>query len=245
MPRGTQIGPAGLVVPAILLLLGFLVTSALVEESRREEQIPSRAAALLDLIRSREAGIADLSDEAQSLAARLAELQRNGAEESDRLQETIAGLGRLRLVTGAAPARGPGLVVELADSDASPQTRGELTDLRIQDVDLRLIVNALWQAGAEAVAVNGLRIGGTTAIRAAGDRILVNFVPVASPYRVTAIGDPEGLESVLRDTEISRQFDVWTQVYGLGFTVQASDGLSLPGLQAEGRLDWAHPVGGD
>jgi uncharacterized protein YlxW (UPF0749 family) len=243
MPRGAPVVPAGLVVPAILLLLGFLVTSALVEESRREEQIPSRAAALLDLIRSREAGIADLSHEAESLGARLAELQRTGAQESDRLQGTIAGLGRLRLFAGAAPARGPGLIVELADSDSSPQTRGELTDLRIQDVDLRLIVNALWQAGAEAVAVNGLRIGGTTAIRTAGDRILVNFVPVASPYRVTAIGDPESLESVLRDTEISRQFDVWTQVYGLGFTVQASDELSLPGLQSEGRLDWAQPVG--
>lgn len=243
MSRATQMGPAGIVVPAILLLLGFLVTSALVEESRREEQIPSRAAALLDLIRSREAGIADLSDEADSLAVRLAELQRTGAQESARLQETIAGLARLRLFAAAAPARGPGLIVELADSDASPQTRGELTDLRIQDVDLRLIVNALWQAGAEAVALNGHRIGATTAIRAAGDRILVNFVPVASPYRVTAIGDPDGLESMLRDTQISRQFDVWTQVYGLGFAVQPSDELSLPGLQAEERLEWARPVG--
>jgi uncharacterized protein YlxW (UPF0749 family) len=243
MSRGTQVGPAGLVVPAILLSLGFLVTSALVQESRREEQIPSRAAALLDLIRTREAGIAELSDQAESLAARLTELQRTGAQESDRLQETIAGLGRLRLAAGAAPARGPGLIVELADSDASPRTRGELTDLRIQDVDLRLIVNALWQAGAEALAVNGHRIGGMTAIRAAGDRILVNFTPVASPYRVTAIGDPEGLESVLRDSEISQQFDVWTQVYGLGFSVQASEELSLPGLQAEGRLNWAHPAG--
>jgi uncharacterized protein YlxW (UPF0749 family) len=234
--------PAGLVVPAILLLLGFLVTSALVEERRREEEIPSRTAALLDLIRTREAGIDDLSAEARSLAARLDGLQRAGAEESERLRETVAGLSRLQLSASAAPAHGPGVIVELADSEDSPRTRGELTDLRIQDVDLRLVVNALWEAGAEALSLNGHRIGGTTAIRAAGDRILVNFAPIASPYVVTAIGDPEGLESALEETEISQQFDVWTQVYGLGFAVRASTSLAVPGLEAAEALEWARPV---
>jgi uncharacterized protein YlxW (UPF0749 family) len=224
--------------------VGFLVTSALVEERRREEQIPARTAALLDLIRSRETGIAELSEEAHSLATRLEDLQRAGAQESERLQETVAGLNRLRLFAAAVPANGPGLVVELSDSESSPQTRGELTDLRIQDVDLRLIVNALWRAGAEAVALNGHRIGATTAIRAAGDRILVNFAPIASPYRVAAIGDPEGLESGLQETEISRQFDVWTQIYGLGFAVQTSERLSVPALEGAERLEWARPAGG-
>lgn len=242
MRPGSAGRAGGLVVPAILLLLGVLVTSALVEEQRREEQLPSRNAELLDLIRTRELGIAELSAEAGSLSARLGELQRAGALESDRLREALEGLERLRLPASAGPARGPGVIVELADSAASPRTRGELTDLRIQDVDLRLVVNALWQSGAEAVAVNGHRIGGTTAIRAAGDRILVNFAPVASPYRVTAIGDPEELESGLGETEISGQFDVWTQVYGLGFAVRASGELTVPGLEGAERLEWARPA---
>lgn len=242
MPRATPASAAGLVVPAILLLLGFLVTSALVEESRREGQIPSRSAELLGLIETREVGIAELQGEAESLAASLEELQRTGAQDSERLSETVADLNRLRLSAAAATARGPGVVVELADSDSSPRTRGELTDLFIQDVDLRLVVNALWQAGAEAIAVNDHRIGGTTAIRAAGDRILVNFAPIASPYRLSAIGDPEELRTGLQETEISRQFDVWTQVYGLGFAIELSDDLSLPGLRSSERLEWARPV---
>jgi uncharacterized protein YlxW (UPF0749 family) len=232
------------VIPAILLLLGFLVTSALVEERKREEQIPSRAAELLELVRAREAGIEELSAEARLLSSRLADLQRAGSVESERLSEALAGLDSLRLPASVVPATGPGVVVELSDSASSPQTRGELTDLRIQDVDLRLVVNALWQAGAEAVAVNGHRLGATTAIRAAGDRILVNFVGIASPYRVSAIGDPDGLESGLRETEISRQFDVWTQIYGLGFSIRSSGDLTVPGLDAAERLEWARPVGG-
>lgn len=242
MRPGAAGRPGGLVVPAILLLLGLLVTSALVEEQRREEKLPSRTAELLDLIRTRELGIAELSAEAGSLSARLGELQRAGAVESDRLREALEGLERLRLPASAGPARGPGVTVELTDSVSSPRTRGELTDLRIQDVDLRLVVNALWQSGAEAVAVNGHRIGGTTAIRAAGDRILVNFAPIASPYLVTAIGDPEELESGLSETEISGQFDVWTQVYGLGFAVRASSELAVPGLEGAERLEWALPA---
>ncbi|MGH2692260.1 MAG: DUF881 domain-containing protein [Actinomycetota bacterium] len=231
------------VIPAILLLIGFLVTSAVVEERRREEQLPTRAAELLDLIRTQENGIEELSAEARSLSAGLRELQRSGAVESERLREALTGLDRLALPSSVAPAHGPGVVVELADSEASPRTRGELTDLRIQDVDLRLVVNALWQAGAEAVAINGHRVGGITAIRAAGDRILVNFAPIASPYRVSAIGSPEGLESGLRDSEISQQFGVWTQIYGLGFGVRTEQALSVPGLETAERLEWARPVG--
>ena len=230
------------VIPAILLLLGFLVTSAVVEERQREEQLPSRAAELLDLIRTQERGIDELSGEARSLSARLRELQRTGAVESDRLREALVDLDRLGLPASVDPARGPGVVVELSDSEASPQTRGELTDLRIQDVDLRLVVNALWQAGAEAVAINGHRVGGTTAIRAAGDRILVNFAPVTSPYRISAIGDPDGLDSGLREAEISRQFDVWTQIYGLGFGIRTAQEVTVPGLEAAARLDWARPM---
>ena len=232
----------GLVVPTILLLIGFLVTSALLEEGRREAQLPSRSAELLDLIRTREASISELSNQASSIASRLRELQRSDAVESERLREILADVERLRLPASAGPARGPGVVVELSDSGTSPQTRGELTDLRIQDVDLRLVVNALWQSGAEAVAVNGHRIGGTSAIRSAGDRILVNFDPVASPFRVTAIGEPEGLEAGLRETEISQQFDVWTQVYGLGFAVRTARGLTVPALEASDPLEWAQPL---
>ena len=236
-------GLGNVVIPALLLLLGFLVTSAVVEERRREEQLPSRSAELFELIEVQEEGIAELSDEASSLSTRLGEVQRSRARESERLREALARLNGLELSSSVAAARGPGVLVELEDSQDSPRTRGEITDLRIQDVDLRLVVNALWQAGAEAVAVNGHRIGSTTAIRAAGERILVNFSPVASPYSVAAIGDPDRLENGLAESEISRQFDVWSQIYGLGFGIRTAQELELPGLESTQVLEWAAPAG--
>ena len=52
-----------------------------------------------------------------------------------------------------------------------------------------MVVNALWAAGADAISVNGQRIGPDTFVRTAGSVILVNVTPVSSALRVSAIGD--------------------------------------------------------
>lgn len=234
----------GLTLPAILLVLGALVTAAAVRERVREERLPTQARELLDLVRQRRAATGELAAQVRVLTDRLAEAQEEQARGSARVRAVVARIERLRGLAGLAAVQGPGVIAELADSPQAPRTRGELTDLRIQDVDLQLVVNALWAAGAEAVALNGRRIVATTAIREAGDRVLVNFDPVASPYRVVAIGDPEALRRGLGGSDIGRQFEVWTEVYGLGFSVKAADRIVVPALQGTRDLEWATPVEG-
>ena len=56
---------------------------------------------------------------------------------------------------------------------------------------MRSVVNELWSDGAEAIAVNGIRLTPTSAIRFAGDAVLVDFQPITSPYRIDAIGDAD------------------------------------------------------
>ena len=68
------------------------------------------------------------------------------------------------------PARsrcaGPGLVVTLDDATAAQPTAGPVRaatgDGRIYDRDLQDVVNALWAAGAEEVAINGQRLTALT-----------------------------------------------------------------------------------
>jgi uncharacterized protein YlxW (UPF0749 family) len=238
-PRGQR---QGLALPAILLVLGVLVTAAVVQERAEEEQLPAQARELADLVRRRRAAIDDLSAEVRTLSQRLADVQAEEARGSDRVRDVVTRLDRLRPPAGLAAVEGPGVVVELADSAEAPRTRGEITDLRIQDVDLRLVANALWAAGAEAMAVNGRRLVATTAIREAGDRVLVNFVPVSSPYRMAAIGDPDALRRALAGSEIAQQFEVWTEIYGLGFSVRAEDRVGVPALEGIRQLTFARPV---
>ena len=51
------------------------------------------------------------------------------------------------------------------------------------DRDLQVIVNGLWAAGAEAIAVNGQRLTACSAIRSAGEAILVDFRPLSAAVR--------------------------------------------------------------
>ena len=99
-------------------------------------------------------------------------------------------------------------------------------------VDLQNVANALWAAGAEAIAINGQRLTATSTIRAAGNAILVDFRPVTSPYEVSAIGPgrygDDGSTTVRGAAccgEVARS-TAWVSRYG------QADGLTLPAAAA-------------
>lgn len=226
--------PPHAVFSLVLLIFGLLVSTALVQERVRERELPGRRRALERLVRDRSGAIRALSREVAELSERLSEAQGVAVGGSGELRRLVRTAERLRTAAGLGGLRGEGLVVELSDSGRAPATRAEAADLLVQDLDLQLVVNALWEAGAEGIAVGGRRVTATTAIRSAGGTILVNFEAVASPYRVAAVGDPAVLGRGLERSEIARRFDVWTQVYGLGFSVTPSSGLVLPPVRAAG-----------
>ena len=227
-----------LALPSILLVLGILVTAAVVQR----ERLPEGSHGLAALIDRRRAATRSLSGEVAELGERLASAQAARAEGSAELAGVLERVEQLRPPAGLGPIEGPGLVVELRDSDEAPRTRGDVLDLRIQDVDIQLVVNALWSAGSRAVAVNGRRVAAITAIREAGGRVQVNFRPLSSPYRIAAIGDPEQLRRGLDRSSIAEQLAVWTELYGLGFSVRAEDALRIPSLDAATGLSWARPA---
>jgi uncharacterized protein YlxW (UPF0749 family) len=115
---------------------------------------------------------------------------------------------------------------------------------RIHDADLQLVVNGLFGAGAEAVAINGNRVVVTTPIRAAGDTIVVNFRPVSPPYVVTAIGADQ---RQFDGTEIASRFRRWTGLFGLGFSIRRVDDVVVPAYAGRVQITTASPVpaGGD
>jgi hypothetical protein len=98
---------------------------------------------------------------------------------------------------------------------------------RLRDRDLQSVVNALWAAGAEAIAINDERLAPTTTIRAAGEAILVDLRPVTSPYTVNAIGDPDLLLPRFADSVAARRYQSLSSVFGISFTVQRESDLAL------------------
>lgn len=107
---------------------------------------------------------------------------------------------------GATPVEGEGIVMTIADpvAAASDSSKGALPRdgasdrLRVvTDADLQLLVCLLWRAGAEAIAINGNRLGVETSIRTAGNSILVGTTPIESPYRIQAVGDRNALADAM------------------------------------------------
>jgi uncharacterized protein YlxW (UPF0749 family) len=141
------------------------------------------------------------------------------------------------LASGATAVRGPGLRVTLDDSAA---TSGGTAN-RIQDRDLQDVVNALWAAGAEAITINGQRLTDQSAIRQAGDAILVDFAPLAPPYEVLAVGDPVAVATSFGSSKVAARLRSYTQLYGLRFDYSRQTQLRLPAAAGE-TLHYARPL---
>lgn len=127
----------------------------------------------------------------------------------------------LGAAAGTLAISGPGIVIELDDSSV---TR---TDGNVRDIDLQVVTNSLWQAGSEGIAINGERLTSTTALRSAGEAILVNLVPLSPPYRIEAIGDPAQLQAKLSQTRAAGHLAMLRDSYGVRVTIELENRLTL------------------
>lgn len=223
------------VLASVFAVLGFLlvVAAGAAGEARRAEA--PRRAQLVRLIQERRAEVTGLSDDVNALRARVDDLERP----TDAGDET--GAAALALGAGSRAVRGTGFTVVLDDSDRRPPDAGEAGAYRVNDADLQLVANAVWAAGAEAVAVNGSRLVTTSPIRAAGDTLVVNFRPVSPPYRIDAVGADR--ERFL-DSPIARRFDRWERQFGLRFDVGRARQLTVPAFAGRLQIRAARPADG-
>jgi uncharacterized protein YlxW (UPF0749 family) len=81
--------------------------------------------------------------------------------------------------------QGPGVAFRLEDG-----TSGSVDSL-VSARDVQTLIEELWLAGAEGIAVNSERVVGTTAVIDIGGSILVNSAYLSGPYTVTAVGPPD------------------------------------------------------
>jgi len=109
------------------------------------------------------------------------------------------------------PLEGPGIVFRLEDSGAPGGA-----DSLVTASDVRTVVEELWLAGAEAIAVNGERVTVSTAFLDIGGSVLANSAYLAPPYEIAAIGPS----------------DLYARVSGLGtFAAFVADRVQGAGIQ--------------
>jgi len=228
---GTRRGPRGLGRGAALLLAAALGLVTVVAVQSLRAPSPSIVEARTVLQQQ----ITERQDRADALSHSIAKTNAEvDALQSEALSEQapalLATVQDDTVASGAAAVTGPGITVTVSDASDAVAADGTVDpDRRVQDSDLQNVVNALWAAGAEAVAVNGQRLTSTTAIRSAGSAILVDFVGLASPYHVEAVGDPDTLRSSFAASSAADQLKVLGESYGLESSVATEKHLDLRG----------------
>lgn len=148
------------------------------------------------------------------------------------LADEVANLGR---ITGALAVSGPGVVVTMDDAKGTasgpgndPRSQQTAQDGKVLDSDLQIVVNGLWGAGAEAIAINGQRLTALSAIRSAGQAILVDYRPLSPPYRISAIGDPATLQARFSNGPGGRDVQYLKDNFGVQVDLKSADRLVLP-----------------
>lgn len=148
---------------------------------------------LRDKVLKEEENYNKLYVQAQILQAQFETLRKNSAtisEEAKNLEEQLSELNRL---LGYTDITGKGLIITLKDADADSDSNVSTTESVIHDFDLIEVVNELFNAGAEAVSINGQRIISTTAITCNGNVVRINNKKITVPFVIKAIGEPNGL----------------------------------------------------
>lgn len=169
-------------------------------------------------------------------------------KERDRLQEEVEKLRQsaskevvekqikeLEMGAGVAPLVGKGVLVTIDDSKKQSKV-GENPNLYlIHDDDILKVINELWAAGAEAIAINEQRLIASSEIRCAGPTLSVNNMRYAPPYEIRAIGNPKNLEAALR----MRGGVVETlQFWGIEIHIKKEEKMTIPGYQGTFRFEY-------
>lgn len=215
-------GRAGVITVAAVF--GVLLTIAAVQTNENADIDSASRESLIERIEARSDSVRDLQRDISAL--RESNVRNDAAvlELGDRVNEVESTAIALGVVSGFTPVTGPGIRIELDNGEFS----GDPDTEHIRDSDLALLVNALWTAGAEAIAINGQRISPRTAIRNSGTAIEVNSTGIAPPYSVLAIGNNDTLSSRLLESSSGAAFAVLAGDYGWRYDVDNVDDMRLP-----------------
>lgn len=209
-----------LLAAAVAGIIGLVIAVALLNARFSTDERQQTHAELVDRVAAGSDAVDDRQANVDALAANIDELRQQILAGDAGNSATAAEIDRLSARAGSKPLSGPGVAITL--DDAPEATRGSLN--RVLDRDLQDVVNALWRAGATGIAINGQRLTSASAIRAAGDAILVDYQPLTRPYTVSAVG---ASESAIRAAGIPSLLAELHTDYGLVSDTTAGD-VALP-----------------
>ena len=236
--RGRRPSPWTVLVPVVALSAGLLFATS----GRTAQGTDLRAGEvteLSELIAQRETVIARQGGQLADLQEQVDRLTEQTASRDGAVAAAQSSGDAGALSAALVPLTGPGVVITLDDAPARPD--GSLPmdarpdDLVIHQSDVQAVVNAVWAAASDGVAIMDQRLIGTSAVRCVGNTLLLQGRTYSPPFVVTAIGDAAAIRAQLA---VSPQVAVFQQAvddFGLTFSVRERSEVTVPAY--DGPLD--------
>jgi uncharacterized protein YlxW (UPF0749 family) len=224
-----------------LLGLGFLVAAQLAAEGPRVRYTTQERSPLVETASDLQADQEALKASLLDLRTRIQAAEKAGQGSAALVRGLNDDLQAARIAAGLIPLIGSGIVLQIEDSLEPADPEGNTSDLLVGARDLRTIVEELWAAGAEAIAVNGERMTPTSAVIDIGPSILVNSAYLAGPYQVTAIG-PDDLYARLSASPGFVDFiRARAEAWGLRVSIAEPETVDMPAFAGTVTLRYARP----
>jgi uncharacterized protein YlxW (UPF0749 family) len=233
-------GAASAATKAVILLVTGLVGFLLVGQIRTSQRVTRQLSAesegdLARILSDLNTGTDNLRDQVGTLKLQLFSLQTSTRRDDTAVRTAAEQLDALAVLAGTVPATGPGVTVVVDDPESA-----------VRYDQLINLIEELRDAGAEAIAVNGQRVGGTSAFVPATRGILLTGAGAPTgvltpPYSVTAIGEPATLDTALNIP--GGALDTLRAQRGVTAGVQRAAKVDVPALATPPSFRVARPVG--
>jgi uncharacterized protein YlxW (UPF0749 family) len=112
----------------------------------------------------------------------------------------------------------------------------------IHQSDVQAVVNAVWAAGADGVAIMGRRLVATSAVICVGNTLLLQGRTYSPPFVVEAIVDADAVREELAASPQVAILQQAVEDFGLTFAVEARPEVELPAY--DGLLDMEYATAG-
>jgi len=146
--------------------------------------------------------ISNLEDQYVEINDKINKYERSSISEDEVRKEMTGEINENKIALGLLPVVGNGVKITLNDApEFTILGENVLHDMLVHDYDLVWVINDLKAAGAEAIAINGYRIIGSTAGLCAGPTVEVDGIKIIAPFYITAIGNENVINSFLENQQ--------------------------------------------
>ena len=211
-----------------LLVLGFLIAAQLASEGPRMRITSQERTPLVETTLDLQAQQQGLKQQILDLRTSIQDLEAAGQGGATVTKDLNTQLERARIAAGLVPMSGPGIVIQLSDSGAAVPPDGNARDYLASGRDVLTVVEELWLAGAEAIAVNGERVTVATAIVDIGGSVLVNSAYVTAPYQISAIGPDNMFDRLSQSPGFVDFIRSRAETFGIGVSYATPAAVDLP-----------------